>query len=792
MQDSAYPFHDWNERITFECYAPNTASRILGNEGDIVDIVNNYSRISFNFGPTLLSWLEVHEPDVYKAILRADQESLEYFSGHGSAMAQVYGHIILPLASPQDKVTQVMWGIKDFEYRFGRKPEGMWLSEAAVDTDSLEILATHGIKFTVLAPRQAKAVRKLGTSDWHDVHGDWIDPRIPYVYKLPSGKSIVLFFYDGHVSQDVAFKGLLKNGRDYAERLLATFSHDNTPQLAHIATDGESYGHHHRHGDMALSYGLHYIETHEQAKITNYSQFLSLFPPTQEVQIFENSSWSCVHGVERWRNNCGCNSGGKPGWHQAWRAPLRQALDWLRDNLVIVYEKSLAKYIKEPWKARNEYIQVILDRSEESMQEFVHRHAGRELPKPDQIKVIKLLEMQRHAMLMYTSCGWFFDEVSGIETIQVMQYASRAIQLAEEVDGVKVNDNMLVNGIRLEEMFVQKLEQVPSNEPEYCNAAVIYREKVKPARLDLTKVGAHYAISSLFEAYPENLPMYSYLFRNEVYDRMDAGIQQLVVGMAKVSSVLTMEESEISFAVLYLGQLTIITNAYENMPVDTFAQMHQQIRTAFLQSRIADVIRLMDDYFVSHRYSLFYLSKDQQRKITSQIMQTTLGEIETSFRQVYEHNYHMMNLMNHTDSPLPDVFKTTVEFVLNSDLRQIFEAELPDLDQLERVKDEVQRWRVKLDSDLVGYVVTKKMNSLMKQLESSPSVERVKYINELFKIVKTLPLNIDIWMIQNTYFFIGTRYSGEIRDLAAEGDVRAQKWSKYFSELGDKLDVKIV
>jgi len=246
LQDSAYPYHDWNERITAECYAPNTASRTLDAERKIIDIVNNYSKISFNFGPSLLSWLERHKPDVYQAVIEADKKSQGLFSGHGSALAQAYNHLIMPLANSQDKRTQVIWGIRDFQYRFHREPEGMWLAETAVDLQTLEFLAEHQIKFTILAPSQAHKVRKINDGKWHDVSGGKIDPKAPYICRLPSGKSIALFFYDGPISHELAFGRLLKSGEGFAKKLISAFPKDNQePQLVHIATDGETYGHHH-------------------------------------------------------------------------------------------------------------------------------------------------------------------------------------------------------------------------------------------------------------------------------------------------------------------------------------------------------------------------------------------------------------------------------------------------------------------------------------------------------------------------------------------------------------------
>ena len=489
LQDSAYPYHDWNQRITAECYEPNTAARVLGPDPKIIDIINNYSKISFNFGPTLLYSMHTDNPEVYAEILKADKLSMENFSGHGSALAQVYNHMIMPLANRRDKYTQAYWGIKDFRARFKREPEGMWLPETAVDTETLEVLAELGIKFTVLAPRQAKRVKKaIKGSRWKELTGEAVDPNMPYLCQLPSGRSISIFFYNGEISQELGFGHLLDNGESFAKRLSGAFPQDNrTSALVHIATDGESYGHHHKHGDMALSYCIHHLESEGLARLTNYGEYLEKFPPDHLVEIHDNSSWSCVHGIERWRADCGCSTGGYPAWNQQWRAPLRAALDNLRDAFAPMFEQEASQYLKDPWAARNEYIEVINDRSPENVDRFFGEQAKKELSRDEKIRALKLLGMQRGAQLMYTSCGWFFDEVSGIETVQVMQYASRAIQLAQET-----------SGILLEQDFERGLEAAPSNLHE--NARAVYNMYAKPARVDLLRVGAHHAISSLFQS----------------------------------------------------------------------------------------------------------------------------------------------------------------------------------------------------------------------------------------------------------------------------------------------------
>src|SRR5574337_699443 len=416
IQDSAFPYHDWNEKINAECYAPNSASRILDGERRIMDIVSNYTRISFNFGPTLLSCMEAYAPDIYQAILDADRQSMEWRSGHGNAIAQIYNHIIMPLANTHDKRTQIVWGIKDFEYRFKRSPEGMWLSETAVDIETLEILAEQGVKFTILAQHQVSRVKKIDSEEWDDLNKGQIDPTMAYLCRLPSGRKINIFFYDSPISHAVAFENLLNTGEDFANRLLSGFSDQRQwPQILNVATDGESYGHHHKYGNMALAFVLNHIENNKLAKLTNYGEYLEKHPPTHEVKIHENTSWSCMHGIERWKSNCGCKSGGPPEWSQEWRGPLREAMDWLRNQLVSIYENKAKEYIKNLREARDEYIGVILNRSKENIDRFIAKHAGRNLNEEEKIILLKLLEIQRHTMLMYTSCGWFFSEISGLE-----------------------------------------------------------------------------------------------------------------------------------------------------------------------------------------------------------------------------------------------------------------------------------------------------------------------------------------------------------------------------------------
>jgi len=784
LQDSAYPYHDWNERITAECYTPNNASRILDPERRIIEIVNNYSKISFNFGPTLLSWMQRHKPDLYQSILDADRESQKSFSGHGSALAQVYNHMIMPLANKSDKRTQVIWGIKDFEYRFGRKPEGLWLAETAVDLETLDLLAECGIAFTILAPRQASKVKKIGAMSWkwRDVGEGRIDPKMPYLCRLPSGRNITLFFYDGPISQELAYGNILISGENFSKRLLSAFVADQEhPQLVHVATDGETYGHHHRYGDMALAYCLYLLEDKKLAKVTIYGEYLEKHPPTHEVEIFENSSWSCVHGVERWRVNCGCNSGMQDSWNQNWREPLRESMDWLRDAIIPLYEKGMAKYVRDPWEVRDSYIEVILNRSPESVESFIGCHALRKLSNDEKVKVLSLLEIQRHAMLMYTSCGWFFDEISGIETIQVMQYAARALQLTRDVTGVN-----------LEHEYVKKLEGASSNIPHLQDGARIFEKHVKPASLDLQRVGAHYAISSLFEEAPEAIQIYNYSVQSEVYERLEAGKHKLAVGKAQVRSDTTGEARTFSFTVLHLGDHNLNGGIREYAGDQAFSLMQREIEKAFEKSDIPEIIRLMDKHFGMHNYSLWHLFRDQQREVFNQIVNTALDGVEGSFRQIYEYNYPIMQAMKEMDVPLPKAFEGTLEFILNRDLHAMLECEELDLERIEKTVEELKRWSCEVDTTTVSFISSQKVNRMMERLACFPEdLTLMKTIGETLTILTQLPLKLNLWEAQNFFFFIQKKIYATMQKRGTQGDHSAQEWLDHFNNLGHHLEVQI-
>ncbi len=773
-QETARPFHDWNTRINFECYAPNASARILDDKGWIVKIRNNYNRISWNFGPTLLSWLEENDPEAYSLLQTADHRSMERFGGHGSALAQVHSHLIMPLCNYRDKVTQVSWGIRDFEHRFGRYPEGIWLAETAADTQTLEVLASHGIQFTILAPRQAKAVRAVGGTEWQDVGADNIDTRHPYWCMLPSGRRIALFFYHGGIAQEVAFNGLLNSGRNFSNRMTSIFDANDEAQLAHIATDGESYGHHHRFGEMALADCLNLIEDAKSATLTNYGQFLELFPPKWEVQIHENSSWSCVHGIERWRSDCGCNSG-HAGWHQRWRKPLRDTLDWLRDRLAPLFEKEAARFLQDPWAARNDYIDVQLNRSTPVLDGFLKKHARRELSHLEQVVTLRLLEMQRHAVLMYTSCGWFFDEISGLETNQILQYALRAMDYAHDAAGADLYPE-----------FVRRLSEAPSN--VFPSGAASFLQNVVPTRVTLERVAMHFAVASLFEDDPEGLDLFNYTASVEFFEKIEAGTPQFAAGRLVIRSRLSRAERTFCFAVLYLGQQHIIGNISGTMNKTTFEEMFSRTAKSFRNANLGEVIGTLQEYFGPEKFTLSSLFADEKMKIISGITDHSLSVAESSFRNVFNDNYQLMTGLQEAGLPLPDAWRNIAAYVLNSDLLDFFKHDhMTDPRVLHRIAGDLKRWGIKLnDEETIRHAVSERVYREIEKINlDESSVPRVEWLNRVLTAVAKMGMKPSIWRSQNVFYMITKGYRKGLWVFVNEN------WKKAFEQLAELLKVRL-
>ena len=791
LQDSAYPYHDWNARITEECYGPNARSRILDGEGRIVEIVNNYSRISFNFGPTILAWLEASRPDVYEAIRTADRESQERFSGHGSALAQAYNHMILPLANPRDRRTQIRWGIRDFERRFGRRPEGMWLPETAVDLDTLEALAEQEIHYTLLEPGQASAVREIGVKHWHDVRGGRIDPTRAYLQRLPSGRKIVLFFYDGPISRAVAFEQLLSRGERLANRLLGAFSDTRqVPQLVHVATDGETYGHHHVHGDMALAYALRHIGQNGSAgreegaavRLTNYGEFLERNPPTHEVRIVENTSWSCVHGIERWRGDCGCSTGGSPEWSQEWRGPLRAALDWLRDAVEPRYEQFARELFRDPWAARDDYVDVLLDRSRGSVDRWLAKQAGRELDERQTVVALRLLELQRHAMLMYTSCGWFFSELSGIETVQVLQYAGRVVQLGQDLFGD-----------RLEDGFLERLEAAKSNLDEHRDGRHIYETMVRPSAVDLRRVGAHYAVSSLFaEREQASSQIYCYTVEDVSRRSERAGAARLVVGVARVRSRITFESELFTYAALHFGDHNVAGGVHPFKDDEEYEALAREATEVFQRADLAVLIRLLDRTFGGYTFTLRSLFRDEQRKVVGTILKGSIRDTESTYRQLYERRAPLLRFVTDLGMPVPRPFQAAAEIVVNAQLRKLVESDKPNLTRINALIEEARAGNIPLDGAGLGYALRETTGRLARALRAAPSdLVVLRRLTGLATLARTLPFGVNLWEVQNRFYDVIEDVYPEQRRLAAEGDEAAGQWVDAMEALSGPLNVAV-
>jgi len=728
-QPSAEPFHDWNARIHHECYRPNAFARVFNDQGHIVRIVNNFEYLSFNIGPTLINWLEQHDPETYKRILDADRRSCARLNGHGNAIAQVYNHIIMPLANDRDKLTQIRWGKADFRSRFGREPEGMWLAETAIDAATLTALVHEGIKFVILAPSQAWRCRPIPTAqhpnpNWQTVEKGEIDATCPYRWFLrpetdpdnvkpqtdgaasPTDQSghapvadlpyIDLFFYDGPISGDMGFSDVLKSSNFLAARVGKAVRHDNRPcQLISVATDGETFGHHKKDAEKTLAYAFAHVFPQQGWTVTNFAHYLSLVPPTWEVELKPVTAWSCAHGVGRWQDDCGCASE-KGVWHQRWRRPLREALNWLRDQLIEIYEVQGRTLFRDPWAARDAYIEVIRDRRPETGLKFLATHAARDLTIAEQVQAFSLLEMQRHALLMFTSCGWFFEELSRLEGTQILRYAARALELAAEVAGAS-----------LAAEFSDRLGLAPSNLQEYKDGAGVYRKLVQPFQIGWEQIAAQYAISTLFGDRVEIVPTpggglaarsqlgwpyqdidpilqslldaqvvapnhcaasihlhYCYYVRSLDHQVQRIGTLQLAVGEIQALSNLTWESRHLCYAVLHLGgwELQCCLQPFSSRAA--YNQMKDALFAALNQASASSLILVLNQHFEGQTYNLADLPAEERHRVMQRLSEDTLRYLDQLYRQVYQGNYGMLLAFQREELAVPQELQVAAEVAL--------------------------------------------------------------------------------------------------------------------------------
>lgn len=789
LQDSASPFHDWNERINSECYNPNSVSKIVDNKNRILDVVNNYTALSFNFGPTLLSWMEEYAPLAYERVIKADIESVVEHNGHGNAIAQVYNHMIMPLSNLQDKQTQVIWGIKDFETRFGRPSEGIWLAETAVDDETLKVLVENGIKYTILSPYQALKIRKLNDKEWSDVSWGNIDPARPYRYYIKSApdKFIDLFFYDGAISKSVAFDEILKDGNKFTRRLKEGISENrNYPQLINIATDGESYGHHTKFGDMALSYVLKVRAKEEGFTIVNYAEYLEKYPSEMEVDIKQESSWSCFHGVGRWKEDCGCSTGGHPGWNQKWRKPLREALDYLRDELAVIFEKQGKKYMKKPWDARNNYINVILDRSELTINKFQKENFVKDLDDEKKVRAMELLEMQRQAMLMYTSCGWFFSEISGIETTQILKYAARAMQLAE-----------IFSNKDLEKPFLDLLDQAKSNFAEFGTGKDIFEKFVKPSIVTTKQIGSLWAISSLYTDFEEEEEVYCYKIKKHSYKKVQKGTSKFIIGHIEIQSKITLQKSNVMFALVQYSGGDFHCAIKEFSDDIEYIKIQKELFRIFMLSPLTEIIRALDEYFGKEYYTLKDIFIEERRNILKTMLKGKMHKFAQSYQEMYNDGkssiYHMQSL----GLSIPDEFKISAGYTLSKQFNDLILTSKGFLDanviqQAIDINFDVKKIGIEIDKAPTNKIFSQKLSQNILRLVQSFELQQAESILGLFDNIDKLELDVSIAESQNIYFAkICKNFDEIVANINGKSSETDKKFVIALIEIGEKLNINM-
>lgn len=716
QQPSASPYHDWNARIAAECYTANAWARLLDEEGRITGLINNYAGISFDIGPTLFRWLERHAPQTTRRIIQADRESLTRSDGHGNAIAHPYVHAILPLTDPRDRSTLVKWGIDEFRSRFGREPEGMWLPETAVDLATLQLLADHGIRFTLLAPSQAARFRHMGQDRWLEVGREGIDPGHPYRCVLPNGGSIDLFFYDAVLSRAIAFEGLLQSPDRLVGRLTEASRHTSRPLII-LCTDGESYGHHTSFGERALGALLARQPAPGHLVISNLGAYLERHPPVREAVIRERSSWSCAHGVERWRADCGCSTGGEEGWRQGWRAHLRAAIDELREELHRVFAERGAEYFSDVWAARDGYIRLILDRTASSLEAYFGEHAHRVLSTEGRTAALRLLEMQRHALLMQTSCGWFYADISGVEPVQNLKHAARAIEIAS----VFTTKN-------IEGRFLTQLQAAGSNVPAERDGRRIWEVHVRSARVGFTRPAALYATRALVETPPDPCSLYAFEVHRLALERRPIVRGMEVGGGVEVRSSLTLEGEEIGFILRWSDTEGMVGHLFPWKGEEEL----ERWREAFTVTREGAPLA---DHPQAVAISMKMFSQEERREILMALYRGRGEELQKGYDELAAQTRTLLLAYFDEGLAVPEPLRVPTEYLLGRDLEARLKEWLSggsddDHRALLAVADEARRLGLR-QKDRLQNLLSAAIIARMRQLREGPDLERLRAVQDV-------------------------------------------------------------
>lgn len=659
-EPSAAPDRDWNERILRQCYRPNGSARIFDGSRRVEQIVNNYERLSFNFGPTLLTWMERHDPQTYARIVDGDWRSSVRL-GHGNAMAQAYNHMILPLANARDRRTQVLWGLADFRHRFTREAEGMWLPETACNREVVDTLIDAGVRFTVLAPYQADRVRFAG-GRWQPAGGALdLGRAYRHAHSDGSGRHLAVFFYDGGLAQGMAFDPATADAGVLLERLQQ--ARPAGGGLTSAALDGETFGHHHPFGELGLAYALFTAAERRGMAPTNYGAWLEANPPVDDVEVVagEGTAWSCAHGVGRWYRDCGCSTDSLPDWNQAWRTPLRQALDMVRDAAAAVFEERGAELLRDPWAARDRYIDVRLGRVGRA--EFLDAVAVRNLPDDRTVDLWTLLESQRNAMIMYTSCGWFFADISGIETVYVLRYAARALDLLGELGAPVPRDTVL-----------DILATAPSNKPGVGTGADVWREQVDTAVVTPRRVAAHTALRGLVRQLPARDETGGSVVtltdhRRDQRERLGLSTARMVV-----TSNGTGRRHDYFVAALHLGGLDFHGVVSEYPGAQAYAAAVTRLWEAFPTAPLARLLQLVNELIAGEEFGLGAALPEGRQEVVGAIFSELNERFTEQYARLFHDHRRELEMLTAAGYTLPRDLRAAAELTLSAELEQHLRA----------------------------------------------------------------------------------------------------------------------
>ena len=759
LQPEAAPFHDWNDRILIQCYQPNAMARIVDSHGRILEIVNNFRLLSFNIGPTLFEWLERHAPVVYHRILEGDRLSLLERSGHGNALAQVYNHMILPLAREEEQRTQIRWGIYEFKKRLGRDPEGMWLPETAANPRTLEILIEEGIRFTILAPGQAEKMRRMGSAhaEWENVPQGSIDPTRPYrfFHSKDSGRSLDLFFFDRPLSGEVSFGDLLFDSKKFLDKIVrAHRAERHHPELISIACDGETFGHHKAFGERVIAFLLHEEAERHGFKRTNFAEFLEKFPPQFEVKIKagEGTSWSCAHGVGRWKEDCGCHTGGLSGWNQKWRSPLREAVRFLEERLAQLYEKESKNFLRDPWEARDRYIELVLDRSPESRKKFFGKYAKRALTPAEEIQALKLLEMERFAMLTETSCGWFFNDVSGIETVQILRYAARALELAAGSGAAG-----------LEKEFVDYLRLAKSNRPEVGDGAGVWEKYVKPSRILPEKVVSHFAFRKFFDLPISREEFYGYELQEGESERESAGGMTLLMGVVELTGKIIPESQKFTYAIFQKELSLIQCFVRKQASPDEFHKLNVRPLTDLRRGNAEALAHHLGESFGAAPVLLRDLFPEERDEILRVLSRQMREDYYRAAMHFYEENRPWAQLFHEAGRPVPEEFRRLIEWMMGERLLEwakkldaggAFEEVLRGA---QAIGEEARSSGFSVRLEPTVQFLSARLNGWIEKLFQGSPVELVERIDKILAFAKELQMELRNQIAQELFFIFAQK-----------------------------------